>query len=528
MLNVPAHMVRSFAAFVNGLVASLLPEQQGKDLLVTARDALVARAQARAHRRAERCRLRHERVARIEAVNATHEEPPPRQHVEAVLRGLPSLCLAILLAGGEYALNRWSLQTFAELDDERLLTVLALVMTIGSMIAVETWLEVVERRMTRLGGAVELTVTSVAVGMMGTAVILTARVRGATFGLLAGGVDLGAIERFLGDNGQLITLPMILLTGGVAIVGGQALHRGAVVSPVIGSFVWIRLALLRARIARLEGRMKADEKLAYACEKAVDKGYHVGCGLRVRVVDGLRALARPFGLRWVRRAVAAAAVAGVLVLLDACAAPARRPGTTIVPFDLTASSGADAVRQYAAAVATLITRLGPGERLIVIPIGERSWDDARTLIEARMPERCGPLRYRCLKAQRELEERWQMVTRSLAANAKASDVLGAIERAAMLCPSAAPCRLVVLSDLRHAVHGDLDFEALPIVPDALVSALAEHGRVASLPHAEVWLLGVQTRNKSAAYHDSLIHFWRHYFDVAGARVEVVRADARIE
>src|SRR5262249_56001339 len=105
---------------------------------------------------------------------------------------------------------------------------------------------------------------------------------------------------------------------GMGLVSGLLLDKGRMVEPSIAICTWAYLALLKRRVAFLEGHRRFDEQLAIVCHKAFDQGFWLVEGMRA----GLNGLLRrgPAGMqpRWVKPALMMTVLLAFLLLLTFC------------------------------------------------------------------------------------------------------------------------------------------------------------------------------------------------------------------
>src|SRR5207244_1954580 len=124
----------------------------------------------------------------------------------------------------------------------------------------------------------------------------------------------------------------------------------------------------------------------------------------------------------------------------------------IVGLDLSTSSAGHELKDNALAVERIIMQLRPGARLIVFPINEQSFSSP-PILDARLSAETGLFAERIKAGRRTLAQAWNRRASTLQAHAKATDIFGALRRAAVLreeAPGANVC-LILLTDARH--HG---------------------------------------------------------------------------
>lgn len=202
--------------------------------------------------------------------------------------------------------------------------------------------------------------------------------------------------------------------------------------------------------------------------------------------------------------------------------------TTVVVLDL--SSSADANAEFARnlqAIESLIRRLPVGgARLVVLGVTEASFS-APTLITLSSPRSGGRLGEYLASWQEGAVRQWRTVAKTLAPNAKGSDLFGALARAAVELAEvpSGPKHLIILSDMRQVGRG-YDFERSVSEPVRLTGTVERAGLIPRLEHVEVWVLGAHTAGIDERHWGRLKAFWLEYFRRAGARIETFSPNRR--
>lgn len=109
-----------------------------------------------------------------------------------------------------------------------------------------------------------------------------------------------------------------------------------------------------------------------------------------------------------------------------------------------------------------------------------------------------------------------------------TDVIGALRMlAGFIGMSGEPMRIVILSDMRQS-SPELNLESPQrIVVGQAMEAVKRGAGLPKLDQSEIFLLGVDPSNKTAAYMAALREFWTDFFSAAGAEVRVVTATRRV-
>jgi hypothetical protein len=531
MISALYWLIRFVAAFIKGALVSTLAPSRGDEIMAAFRDGISASVQAREAWRAAKVRLLTDSIARIESVKTAPAGQPLRSAFGQIITGLFWMVLAAGLIYGEWFLVSWTLRLFAEIDDDRFLSILSLLATSALVLTLEATFEavfdVIRDSSPRAAAIVRIILTTAPAVIVGTAILVLAYLRGEVLFLAAAGrlEDLKALEGFFSVNKPYVTLPMLLLTLGIGLVGGYALHLGPNVESLLRIFISLRLSWLRRRVARLDGTSRYDEKLAVVCVKAFDQGFFLADGIRAGLVNMWRRLARRAEPSWLRAGIIVIVFALLLLILTSWVwAASGTPKKKIVLLDTSASSAGDTVRMNASAIAAeVIKTLQPGDQVLVYAIKKDSFRAPLLFLEGAMPRSCGVMRMKCLRERDRLLGHWEEVGRTLAAPARETDLFGAIALASSTCRHMGdPCTIIIYSDMRHSTR-EMDFEAMAEIPASLIAVVKQKGHVPKLPGAEVYMLGVHTLGRDPRYYDSLERFWRAYFAEAGAGVKAFRA-----
>ncbi|MBO3804352.1 MAG: hypothetical protein JTT11_10900, partial [Candidatus Brockarchaeota archaeon] len=317
------------------------------------------------------------------------------------------------------------------------------------------------------------------------------------------------LKDFYEKLGALSLLVMIPLAVAVELVGGIALHEALARIPPART----KLKLLRRR-RRLQRQIVACASAIVACEQQPEiawneflQGGLQGEQMRRQLqaqpgrlfVIGLMFLFLVFffGLVWAAKSFAEEAV--------------------VVGVDLTKSSDEELAKNLQA-VDSIILSLKSGSRFIVLPITDRSFSQP-AILDARLSADPGLFGERLRAEKQQVMRKWRERSKVLKADAKGSDLFGALAKASILfdeSPGPKPV-LILLSDMRHVGRG-YNFEALTKIERALLEQVQKEGLIPSLKGVKVWVLGAHAQGVSEVYWMSLRAFWAEYLKRAGAEL----------
>ena len=194
---------------------------------------------------------------------------------------------------------------------------------------------------------------------------------------------------------------------------------------------------------------------------------------------------------------------------------------TLIFIDLTRSTPPKEHLANLRGISALLTTLGPGH-VLIYGITDATFANPQLLLDGEIPQLdTGDYFYRIKQRSRarRLQKRWQQISPQLDTRARCSDIIGALQLAALLFSEwPGPKRLYLFSDLRHAMP-DLDIEKMRKIPPKLIAAVKRKGLVADFHGVEVTVFGAHTHRKNYDYHASLRRFWRDYFAAAGATLK---------
>jgi hypothetical protein len=328
----------------------------------------------------------------------------------------------------------------------------------------------------------------------------------------------GPVTAALAAAGPILRIGLGILAAVSELLCGYSLYRAR--------------ALLYSATARgLQERDRIDEDLvalqaalnAAEAEPDIRRAYRQ-IGARQRLAEQPETVP-PDENGHLKRAVVGAIIGltVLFILLVAVSAAFGQTGdarsNTVVMLDLTKSTSPTAFRANVEAVSPILTGLTLGQRAIVMGIGD-DVGQAQVLFDQKLPTRSGYLGLELRAAQEKLLADWRNTAAKLRPTYMSTDVVGGLVFLSYLSDvSLAETRLIILSDLRQSRHVNL--EAVPAikVPVALAQLSRTHN-IPDLKGLEVYLLGVDPADKSAAYLSSLKAFWIQYFTDAGAAVRM--------
>ncbi len=194
---------------------------------------------------------------------------------------------------------------------------------------------------------------------------------------------------------------------------------------------------------------------------------------------------------------------------------------TVIIVDLTKSVGQDECVKNAKAVEACLNAAGPGEKIAVLAVTDRSFGKPAILLSGRTGLKPGYFKERLKEERASLVSEWRARARDLNPVFTNSDVIGALAIAQIFLEdgSAQEKRLIVFSDMRQATK-ELDLESPERLNVSDLLAVAEkRGMIPPLRNVDVFVLGVLTNNKSPSYWAALKAFWKGFFEKAGARLK---------
>lgn len=169
--------------------------------------------------------------------------------------------------------------------------------------------------------------------------------------------------------------------------------------------------------------------------------------------------------------------------------------------------------------------IDPGDRFQVIGITEDSFSRPYILLDAVVSKDKGAFGEGLASEKLTLLKRWKQL--DLKANAKATDIFGAVSYTAISFSPTEPKKfLIILSDMRHCTHGfDLETPAKINIEQVLKKIKASR-LVPQLKGVDVKCLGVHSSAKTPAYWMSLKDFWTKYFTMAHAKLKIFSTERR--
>lgn len=229
--------------------------------------------------------------------------------------------------------------------------------------------------------------------------------------------------------------------------------------------------------------------------------------------------------RHLARAATGAAIALVILTLllfgvaSAFGAEAGDNRPVVVLIDLTKSTTSEDAKLNCQAVADILGRLESGDRVMVLGITD-AFSSVPVLMDRTLPEK-GYLNLQLQAARETLRAEWLKIAENLQPKYPRTDVIGALRMLSdFIGISGTPARLIILSDLRQA-SSELNLESRNRIDvRQALAAIRRRGALPRLEGTDVFLLGVDPSNKTAAYMAALKEFWAEFFSAAGAEVRV--------
>lgn len=235
-------------------------------------------------------------------------------------------------------------------------------------------------------------------------------------------------------------------------------------------------------------------------------------------------------LGWQRKRRLIALIAGAVflaVFLLSALTSAAADELVIVAIDLSTSSAGSELRDNTAAIERVIAQVRPGARIVIIPIAEHSFS-SRIILDARLSTNTGLFDERLKAGRRTLARAWGERSKPLQGNAKATDIFGALLKAAVLREEhpSWPVALVLLSDMRQYDHRGYDFERHTTFDASLLARVQREGLIPSLPGVQVWVLGAHASGISDARWLALRRFWTEVLTRSGATLKAFSSERR--
>jgi len=198
----------------------------------------------------------------------------------------------------------------------------------------------------------------------------------------------------------------------------------------------------------------------------------------------------------------------------------------VVAVDLTASEsvkghyGESQFHKNMTAVERLLGSTPAGSKVSVIGITEDSFGRPCILLSATISGDAGYFGERLASARHQLLRAWQKQALQVGANAKKTDILGAILLASELFRQTRADKnvLVLYSDMRNTTNR-MNFErSSPVNVQAGLSDLSRRGFIGDLHGAIVYLEGVDATGLTIGQWNRIRQFWTGYLAATGATV----------
>jgi hypothetical protein len=444
---------------------------------------------------------------------------PLAAHKANFRQGIYFFVIFLAILACEFALLRWC---FAPYDFRVEGYILSLTLTLAASTALEFYLRYLQNRDPEGYAKHRLSLVFVSVILFVASVLLLSFNRASLMSASkkAEGLEsqVETATRFYSHSAflyiaiVLAALAVILLSG---ILLQEALSRFTVSGPVI------RLSRLITRletsIAAILSKIKEFEVFP---QKAVGE-YERGRFAEPR--SPIHPLLSPLGVLIITLAI-------VLAIAVFASGQELRPATTMLFLDISWSAkGADYLeksefQKNVLYVDEIINKLEPGERFLILGITEKSFEKPLIILDRTLSREVGYFSEKVAKDKLNIMNDWKKV--SVQANAKATDIFGALQLATLLSDGVAGRKkLILMSDMRNTVN--LDLETPQLITDKTIPEAERKGLIADLSGVQVWVIGVSTINKSFPYWNSLKLFWTKYFEKAGAQLMAFSAERNI-
>ncbi len=319
-----------------------------------------------------------------------------------------------------------------------------------------------------------------------------------------------ASESFYQTTSRLLTIALPMLALGVELAAGLTLFR---------VIEWLYSPEVRAH-----RRREKEMRNMIACDMEINVRRNrpkvVGAEFAIRLRQAARK--RLSGeMKW---AIALPIIILMVILLSLAAGRAfgaELEKNTVILTDLTKSVGPDECAQNAKAVEACLNAAGPGEKITVLAITDRSFAKPVILLRGRTGEKPGYFKEKLKEERQSLVNEWREKAKQIKPAFLNSDVIGAIAIAQIFLDegSGQEKRLIIFSDMRHVTKA-LDLESpQEINAQEFLARVEKLGAIPSLKNVDVYALAVLTDNKSPSYWLALKAFWKGFFGKAGASLK---------
>jgi len=319
-----------------------------------------------------------------------------------------------------------------------------------------------------------------------------------------------ASESFYQITSRLLAIALPLLALGVELAAGLTLFR---------VIEWLYSPEVRAH-----RRREKEMRNMIACDMEINVRRNRPKVVAAEFAIRLRQAAKKRLSGEMKWAIALPIIILIVILLSLAAGRAfgeELEKNTVILTDLTKSVGPDECAQNAKAVEACLRAAGPGEKITVLAITDRSFAKSLILLRGRTGEKPGYFKEKLKEERQSLVSEWQEKAKELKPAFLNSDVIGAIAIAQIFLEegSGQEKRLLIFSDMRHVTKA-LDLESpQELNPAELLATAEKRGMIPPLSNVDVFALGVLTDNKSPSYWLALKAFWKGFFGKAGASLK---------
>jgi hypothetical protein len=317
-------------------------------------------------------------------------------------------------------------------------------------------------------------------------------------------------ESFYQTTSRLLTIALPMLALGVELAAGLTLFR---------VIEWLYSPEVRAH-----RRREKEMRNMIACDREINVRRNrpkvVGAEFAIRLRQAAKK--RLSGeMKW---AIALPIIILIIILLSLAAGRAfgaELEKNTVILTDLTKSIGPDECAQNAKAVEACLNAAGPGEKITVLAVTDRSFSKPMILLRGKTGLKPGYFKEKLKEERQSLINEWREKAKQIKPAFLNSDVIGAIAIGQIFLEegSGQEKRLLIFSDMRHVTKA-LDLESpQELNPAELLATVEERGMIPSLSNVDVFALGVLTDNRSPSYWAALKAFWKGFFGKAGASLK---------
>ena len=319
-----------------------------------------------------------------------------------------------------------------------------------------------------------------------------------------------ASESFYQTTSKLLTFALPLLALGVELAAGLTLFR---------VIEWLYSPEVRAH-----RRREKEMRNMIACDMEINMRRNRPKVVAAEFAIRLRQAAKKRLSGEMKWAIALPIIILIVILLSLAAGRAfgeELEKNTVILTDLTKSVSPDGCAQNAKAIEACLNAAGPGEKITVLAITDRSFAKPVILLRGRTGEKPGYFKERLKDERQTLANAWRDTAKRLKPSYQNSDVIGAIAIAQILLDDGTveKKRLLIFSDMRHVTEA-LDLESpQELNPKEFLARIEKLGAIPSLKNVDVYALAVLTDNKSPSYWLALKAFWKGFFGKAGASLK---------